>query len=312
MFRVLQWSDSHHNDNAVNATNALIPTVPQLDLPIHCGDIVQDHYPQDLGSFDPTISACVLGNHDTIDKSGTNPNGYEWYKQPSQEILYQKYFTRMKPTFDVSLDVNTTWWSKEFTDKGILFLGLNDTVLDDVLTKELEFVNERISYAESKGYAIAVAKHGPSNMYNEVKCNFTATYMMSAAFTSDKVSYNDAYANGGEKLLSPIMHSKCKVLYVLAGHEHGDGFGYITRNDSSRVPYIHVGSGIVDIYNDVARGNTTVTSNVVCNMIDYVPEQDVLRIYRLGADASYGGIPRKMLTFSYGSNKIVSSCGVGE
>ena len=312
MLRVLQWSDTHHNDANVRATISLIPTVPQLDMPIHCGDIVEDHYPQELGAFDPTVSCAVIGNHDTIDESGTNPSGYEWYKQPSQSVLYQKYFSKMKDKFGLHMEPDTTWWSKEFEDKGVLFIGLNDTVLDDVMTKELEFVKERVSYAESKGYAIAVAKHGPSNMYNGVKCNFTATYMRGAAFITDKVSYNDTYSLAGEKLLSPIMQSRCRVLYVLAGHEHGDGFGYITRNDSSRVPYIHVGSGIVDIYNDVARGNATVTSNVVCNMIDYVPEQDALRIYRLGADTSYGGIPRKMLTFSYGANRIVSSCGVDE
>lgn len=310
MFRVLQWSDSHHNDNAVNATNALIPTVPQLDLPIHCGDIVADHYPQGLGSFDQTISACVVGNHDTIDESGTNPNGYEWYKQPSQEILYQKYFARMKPAFDVSMDANTTWWCKEFTDKGVLFLGLNDTVLDAAFDAELEWLKKRITYAEKNNLMLAIAKHGPANMCNIVRCNFTSTYMESASFTSDKVNFNATYDNNGEKLLNVIVQSKCKVLYVLAGHEHGDGFGYIVRNDSSRIPYILIGSGIVDIYNDVTRGKTGTTSNAVCNMIDYIPEVNSLRIYRLGADAVYGGNTRKMLTFSYGENRIVSTCGV--
>ena len=310
MFRVLHWSDSHRTDNTVNATNALIPTIPKLDFPIHCGDIVPDYYPQDLGSFDPTVSAFVLGNHDTIDESGTNPNGYEWYKQPSQEVLYQKYFARMKPAFNVSMDVNTTWWSKEFTDKGVLFIGLNDTALGTAFEAQLAWLKKRVSYAEKKDLMLAVAKHGPANMCNLVRCNFTSTYMESASFTSDKVSYNATYDNNGEKLLNVIVQSKCKVLYVLAGHEHGDGFGYIVRNDSSKIPCIHIGSGIVDIYNDVTRGGTGTTSNAVCNMIDYIPELNSLRVYRLGADAAYGGTTRKMLTFSYASNDIVSSCGV--
>lgn len=311
MFRILQWSDSHHENEAVSATNALIRSVPSLDLPIHCGDIVENRYPQDYGMFDPLLTTCVMGNHDTTDSHGAIVDAYKYYDQPSQETLYNIYFAKMRDTFSLDMEQNTTWWSKEFTDKGVLFIGLNDTVFGNNLDAELEYVSTKVAYAESKSLSIAVAKHGPSNTFVPVKCNFTSPYMNnSTEFTTDKNDYLNFYRNGGDKLLELILGSKCKVLYILAGHEHADGFGLVTRYNSQKVPYIHIGSSLKDKWNDVARGGASVTSNAVCNMIDYVPELDSLRVYRLGADASNGGIARKMLTFSYSDNAIVSSCGV--
>lgn len=311
MLRILQWSDSHHDDIVVRATNELIRTIPNLDLSIHCGDIVENRYPQDTGLFNPLVTTCVMGNHDTTDSHGELVDAYKYYDQPSQETLYNLYFAKMKDNFSLDMEPNTSWWSKEFADKGVLLIGLNDTVLDTDLDAELEYVSAKLAYAESKNLAIAVAKHGPSNTFFPIECNFTSPYMNnSSMFTADKSDYLNFYRNAGDRLLEIILGSKCKVLYILAGHEHADGFGLVTRYNSQKVPYIHIGSSLKDKFNDVARGNVNVTSNVVCNMIDYVPELDSLRMYRLGADASNGGIARKMLTFSYGENRIVSSCGV--
>lgn len=310
MFRIVQWSDTHHTEGVVNNTQSLMPTIPQVDIPVHCGDIVFDHYPEDIGAFDTTGSTCVIGNHDALDVSGTNKNGYEWYKQPSQEDLYNRYFSRMRTTFGLDMKPNTTWWSKEFADKGILLLGLNDTALDANFDAELAFVHERVAYAESKNLKIVVALHGLLNMTTIVRCNFTSTIAETAEYPNEQEGYTSAYANCGDNLMRPIVQSKCRVLLVISGHTHFDVFGTITRTDSSKIPHVIIGSGIPDKYNDVARGNATRTSFVVCNMIDYVPEMESLRVYRLGADATYGGVSRKMLTFSYGDNRIVSSCGV--
>lgn len=310
MFRVAQWSDSHQHEESVRSTQSLIQTIPQLDLPIHCGDVTYDHYTNGIGGFNQTISTCVIGNHDAISDAGINYFPYRWYLQQTQRELYRRYFEGMATKFGLDMARDTTWWSKEFTDKRVLFLGLNDTVVDDDFTDELNWVNERVKYAEQNNLMIAVAKHGPTTTCTLVKCNFTSTYMASASFTSDKIEYSNDYGENGEKLMAPIVGSKCRVLYILAGHEHGDGFGYIVRGDGSKIPYVFVGATLPDKYNDTSRGSSGVTSNVVCNMIDYVPDVDSLRIYRLGADTTYNGTTRKMLTFSYGENRIVSTCGV--
>lgn len=310
MFRVAQWSDSHKHEESVRSTQSLIPTIPQLDLPIHCGDVTYDHYTNGIGAFNQTISTCVIGNHDAISNAGIQYFPYRWDLQQTQRELYKRYFEGMSAKFGLDMARDTTWWSKEFKDKRILFLGLNDTVVGYDFTDELNWVNERVKYAEQNNLMIAAAKHGPTTTCNLVKCNFTSTYMASASFTSDKIEYSNNYGENGEKLMAPIVGSKCRVLYILAGHEHGDGFGYIVRGDGSKIPYVFVGATLPDKYNDTSRGSSGVTSNVVCNMIDYVPDVDLLRIYRLGADATYNGTTRKMITFSYGENRIVSSCGV--
>lgn len=310
MFRVAQWSDSHKHEESVRSTQSLLPTIPQLDLPIHCGDVTYDHYTNGIGGFNQTISTCVIGNHDAISDAGIQYYPYRWDLQQTQRELYNRYFEGMSTKFGLDMARDTTWWSKEFTNKRVLFLGLNDTVVGDDFTDELNWVNERVKYAEQNNLMIAAAKHGPTTTCNLIKCNFTSTYMASASFTSDKIEYSNDYGENGEKLMAPIVGSKCRVLYILAGHEHGDGFGYIVRGDGSKIPYVFVGATLPDKYNDTSRGSSGVTSNVVCNMIDYVPDVDSLRIYRLGADSTYNGTTRKMLTFSYGENRIVSSCGV--
>lgn len=310
MFRVLQWADSHLNNTGVSQVNSLISSTPDLDLPIHCGDITSAYYQQGIGSFDQTKSTAVVGNHDTINQSGADPSGYRWYDQPTQTELYNRYFASMKTTFSLDIVANTTWWSKEFTDKKILFLGINDCVFDSNYNNELAWIKERVVYAEKNGLTLAIAKHGPATKAKIVSCNFSSTYMKSADYTSDTSAYVETYKGNSDAILDVVLGSSCKVLYVLVGHEHSDAFATVSKNDGSKIPFIYVGGIVRDSYNNVSRGSDALTSAIVCNMIDYKPETNSLVIYRLGATGSASGIPRKMLAWSYSKNAIVSTCGL--
>ena len=310
MFRLLQWSDSHADATCTAATQNLISNTPNLDLCVHCGDIARDNYQDGTNTYNKTLSVCVIVNHDALDNSGTNPYGYEWYKQPSQAALYNSYLAESKSHFKLDMSVNTTWWSKEFTDKGVLVLGLNDTVPDSIRATEIEWLINRLAYAKDNNLGLIIAKHGPSLYMNLVENSFSSTYM-----TTDLAADENYYANqmypGTEKLMTPIVQTDARVLCILCGHTHADGFFYVNKNDSTRIPVINIGSTIIDKYNDVARiNNSSYTTAVVANIIEYDNSSDALRVYRLGADGCSNGAARKMLSHSYKENKVVSICSV--
>lgn len=308
MFRILQWSDSHGQTNTLTPTQSLLKTVPNIDMCIHCGDVVPDHYPESIDSFDQSLSMCVIGNHDSIDVSGTDPTGYHWDMQASQADLYSKYFSKAKANFGVDINTNETWWSKEFKDKQILFLGINDSTIGDALNKQLAWFDEKISYAENKGLSVIVAKHGPSNYGNIEENTFTSIYAKSSNYIVDTNDYNKVYS-GNDKMIGRLVRSTAKILCVLHGHEHTDYYGYIIKNDSTNIPVIGINSTLMDIYGDVLRvSNSNVTSSVCVNLIEI--DNDSLYIYRLGADNCKSGVSRKMLTYSYSKNKVVSLCSV--
>lgn len=310
MLRLLQWSDSHLNASGVSAMQRLIPTVPDIDLCIHCGDVTQGHYQDGIGNYDATKSVCVIGNHDSIDERGVNPVAYEWHKQVSQKTLFDTYLAKSKTALELDIADNTTWWSKLVASENVLILGVNDTALGDAQSSQIAWFKNKVKYAEDNSLSLVVVKHGPTNYVNLESNSFTSKYMDSASFISDKVSYVNTY-KGNDAMITELVKTNAKVLCVLCGHEHGDGFGYIVKNDSTNIPVVFVGSTFVDGYNDVARTtNESLTTCVVANVVEYDSNVDTLRVYRLGADGIANGGARKILSHSYGKNGIVSICSV--
>lgn len=310
MFRLLQWSDSHLSENNVTATQNLIPTVPDVDFCVHCGDITSVCFQNGIGSYNQNLSACVIGNHDSIDQSGVNDVAFRWDKQVSQTMLYNRYFVTSKHTFGLDMKANTTWWSKEFAYKKILMLGINDTTLGDAQSEQLAWFKTKIKYAEDNNLAIIVAKHGPTNYVNIEPGNFTGGWMLTSKFIAENNKYNTTF-NGNDLMIRELVNTHAKVLCVICGHIHVDGFGYITKTDGTLIPMMFVGSTTFDVDNDVNRStNTLLTNCALCNMIDYDENVDSLRFYRLGADAVSNGAARKMLVHSYKENRTVATCSV--
>lgn len=306
MFRLLQWSDSHLANDLVQATQTLIAATPDLDLCIHCGDITHAYNQEGIGVYDATKSVCVIGNHDSIDQSGTDPSGYHWDMQVSQEKLYNAYLAKSKSTFELEMQANTTWWSKEFTEKRVLVLGVNDTLLKSAQEEQYEWFKNKLKYAEQNQLSVLVVKHGPSNYINNISNSFTSGNGSGTEFIKEKNTYNEQYP-GNDRLIGELTKTSARVLCVLYGHTHFDCYGYITKNNSDKIPAIAVTSTLNDPYNDLARStNTYLTSSLVTNLIEI--DDDSLRLYRLGADGCVTGSARKMLTFSYSKNKIVSIC----
>lgn len=305
MFTMLQWADTHH-DNNINACNNMIKTSTGIDLPIHCGDFPPGYFEQGLGGVDLTKTMCVIGNHDAINQNGAVPTGYNWHMQASQSELRDRYVQPMIDNFGADSPDGCTWWKREYSVKNVTVIGINDTALDDVAATQLEWFNDVLSECERNNRAIVLVKHGPTTYAEPVVCNFT-TYNAPKDEPNEYKDYTSTYPRQND-CIGALTKTTAKVICVLHGHDHWDCFQTITKTDGTKVPVIGIGSILQDIYNDVPRTSDNTLNGIVMNRIDYVPEVDALEVYRLGAWQTYNGCKRKMLVWDYKLNTIVSMC----
>lgn len=303
-FKILQWSDTH-NAQQTNACNSVIDGAVDIDCVIHCGDLVLDHYENGISPVNLQKTLCVIGNHDAFLAAGVDPNGYHWELQPTQSQLRNTYIQPLVNAFNVYSPDGATWWKKLYQAKRVMVIGVNDTALGDVAVKQLKFVEDTVAECESNGYRIVLVKHGPTPSMYPIECNFTtanADYAIGAANR-----YENMYPETNS-YLAPLRQSSAKVICILYGHMHFDTFSTITQNNGVKIPVIGIGSILADSWNDVPRTANGTLNDVVMNQIEYVPELDTLRLYRLGAYGSALGCSRKMLTWSYRKGKIVACC----
>lgn len=303
-FKILQWSDTHQAKQT-GACNALIESASDIDCVIHCGDLAADYFENNIAPVSLKNTLCVIGNHDAFLQAGTDPAGYHWELQPTQAQLRERYILPLMNAFGVDSPDGTTWWKKLYPTQGVMLIGVNDTALGDTAEKQLRFVEETVSECESSGYGIVLVKHGPPPSIYPIKCNFTT------ANTKDATIWGEDYENTypeANSYLAPLRQSNAKIICILYGHNHMDTFSSITQSNGVKIPVIGIGSVLADSFNDLPRTSNGTINDIVMNQIEYVPELDSLRVYRLGAYGSALGCSRKMLTWSYDKGKIVSCC----
>lgn len=303
-FKILQWSDTHQATQ-VNSCNSVIDSAVGIDCVIHCGDLVQNYHEQGVSPVNLRKTLCVIGNHDALLQTGVDPNGYHWERQPTQTQLRERYISPLVAAFGVDSPDGSTWWKKLYRAQNVMVIGVNDTALGNVAERQLRFVEETVSECESNGYGIVFVKHGPAPSIYPIKCNFTTANANDAITWA--VDYETTYPEANS-YLAPLRLSNAKVVCILYGHNHMDTFSSITKNDGAKIPVIGIGSVVADAFNDVSRTSNGTLNDVVMNRIEYIPELDSLRVYRVGACGSALGCSRKMLTWSYAKGKIVSCC----
>lgn len=303
-FKLLQWSDTHQVAQT-NSCNSVINTAYGLDCVIHCGDLASDHYENGISPVNLNKTLCVIGNHDAMLAIGVDPSGYHWELQPTQAQLRDSYVLPLVNAFNVDSPDGVTWWKKLYQNKCVMVIGVNDTALGDDAVEQLKFVEETVAECELNGYGVVLVKHAAPPSTYFLKCNFTVEDTNEAIFYSNE--YEKVYPEANS-YLKPLLQSNAKVICIIHGHYHFDTFGTITQNNGDKIPVIGIGSILVDSYNDVQRTSNGTLNDVVMNQIEYMPELDTLRLYRLGAYGSALGCSRKMLTWSYKAGKIVSCC----
>lgn len=307
MFSFAQISDSHMSGTLDSATN--LAKDLNNTFCVHTGDISNNVFEDGIGAFDNTVFVPIVGNHDALLKSGTTTSSYDWSKQPTQTQLYTRFF---KTCPLVSTHENTTWWFRVFETEKVMVIGLNNAIYNATVINEQRIrLQEWLNYALENDLGVIVFMHGTSiTKFNVVDCVFTnPTKADSLAKTTS--NWNSMYPNL-TPLQNTLLNFKGKLLGIFTGHTHTDLFAYTTKIDGTKVPYVIIGSQIISTSNNVSRSNKVANSfsSVLMNLYRYDKDLNSLQIYRLGADGCSDGARRKMLSWRYDKQDIVSSCSL--
>lgn len=301
MFSVAHISDPHGQANLAAAQT--LGKALDVDARVITGDISEHNYNDGIGVYNSNVFAPVVGNHDMC-FSAT-----DWSNQPTQEQIYSRFFAGSRL---IDITQNTSWWSREFADKKVLVVGLNDAIYSaETVNAEITWLNSKLAYAKANNLAVMIFHHGFAKDAEAITCNFTADYRL-ATFNAEKAAYHSWYPSIA-KLYAAIKAFDGKMLGLFGGHGHYDVFATLTMDNGTRIPHIAIGSTIADEYNDVSRnladGKCT---SVVLNLYRYSENLNSLQVYRLGADGCADGTRRKMLVWDYGKQAIVSQVSATE
>lgn len=304
MFDLIQWSDTHQDNTSIAAAQAVFKTANGIDAIVHCGDSAFRYFEDGIGALDLNGTLTVIGNHDAFTKNGDSSQNK--YKQPTQAQMYNRY---MEPLVRQGAECRsaTTWWRKKYANKGVVIIGVNDTLNEDALVEEqYEDVKAWLDDAYANDLAVIMVRHSPTAYATVRPCNWTALHAINEEPTYIS-EYRDWYPKT-DLVTSLIVATRAKVLCLLHGHDHWDSFQTIDKGDGM-IPVIGIGSTYADGWNDVPRSNdASVKETYVLNHLRYDPILNTLSVFRLGSDESALGNARKMLVWSYDKNAIVAVC----
>nr|DAU40583.1 MAG TPA: Acid sphingomyelinase-like phosphodiesterase 3b [Bacteriophage sp.] len=304
MFDLIQWSDTHQANTSINAAQAVLKTANGVDAIVHCGDSAFRYFEDGIGALDLNGTLTVIGNHDAFTKNSDGSQNK--YKQPTQAQLYNRY---MEPLVRQGAECRsaTTWWRKKYADKGVVIIGVNDTLNEDALVEEqYSDVKAWLDDAYANGLAVIMLRHSPTAYATVRPCNWTALHAINEESTYIS-EYRGLYPKT-DRVTSLLVATRAKVLCLLHGHDHWDSFQTIDKGDGI-IPVIGIGSTYADGWNDVPRStDSKVKETYVLNHLRYDPTLNTLSVFRLGSDESALGNARKMLVWSYAKNEIVAVC----
>lgn len=296
MLKILHWSDPHGSIAKVSQTKALADMMG-VDANVCTGDLVPDYYEQDISSMNLDDTLFILGNHDVILQSGTNPTEYDWSKKPTMAQAYAKYFRKYAGKA-FTINENQTWWHREWSDKKIMMIGLDVQATGSDATTHMEWLGSKLQWAKGNGYSVIVLGHAPVSSLSCLRNSWLDRHYYTS-LTPDTSGFEGWYP-----FIRQSYNAVCdwadaggNVAMWLTGHEHADSL--FVGGNASKFPLVSVSSTVADRYSDLFRAADGTVNAVCANYMEYVPEESVLRMYRLGAGRSRNGTKRRCCVWDY-------------
>lgn len=327
MIEFLHYSDPHLRSALMTQTHALGEMMKlcgsntkssykksSSDIAGTCictGDITNDCFEDGISGLDLSKCLHVVGNHDCILESGTDPSGYLWRQQPSATQLYNRYFSNYITSNGITMNSNTTYWYKTLnainTKETVTIIGLNSQARGSDNDAQNEWLRS-ILYNSNR---VLIASHYPNSKLHCVE-NSWLDYPYYPSLIPDTYS-SDTSKEDGDVLYPAIMDtynivnewadvsSNHRVIAWICGHEHADSLFIGGKNN--KYPFITIAATIPDRYSNLYRSESGTIDGIVANYMKYINDEycdyEVLKIYRLGAGGSKYGAKRRCCVWGY-------------
>lgn len=283
MIQLLHISDTH---GFAEGTRDAVALSQHLGIPlVHTGDMVQDHYGQDIAYAYPGTMLFCIGNHDVWTQ--TLPRQYT-----EQTKLYTTYYAPYTSGRDCVQIAPDTWWYKDI--EGVRLISLDCLCDGNVMARQLTWLENVIAGCE---WCVVLSHMAPRSLQPHACC-LTCSAYYSTTFVSPAEQDQMQYTPGLKQLYDALLPHKGKILVELCGHEHADCLGMAPDWLVSVI-----GSTLIDSYNNVYRSTDTVQNRCVANLVRIAPG-DFCAIYRLGAIGRTNGERGRMVVYDYKTKRF--------
>lgn len=283
MIQLMHISDTH---GFAEGTRDAVALSQRLGIPlVHTGDMVLDHYGQDITYAYPGTMLFCIGNHDVWTES--LPHQYV-----DQSKLYATYYAPYASGRDCVQTAPDTWWCKDI--EGVRLISLDCLCDGSVMTRQLTWLENVIAGCE---WCIVLSHMAPRSLQPHACC-LTCSAYYSTTFVSPDEQDQMQYTPGLKQLYDALLPHKGKILIELCGHEHADCLGM-----APDWPVSVIGSTLIDSYNNVYRSTDTVQNRCVANLVRIAPG-DFCAIYRLGAIGRTNGERGRMVVYDYKTKRF--------
>lgn len=283
MIQLMHISDTH---GFAEGTRDAVALSQRLGIPlVHTGDMVQDHYGQDIAYAYPGTMLFCIGNHDVWTQ--TLPHHYT-----EQAKLYDTYYAPYASGRDCMQIAPDTWWYKDI--EGVRLISLDCLCDGSVMARQLTWLENVIAGCE---WCIVLSHMAPRSLQPHACC-LTCSAYYSTTFSSPDEQDQMQYTPGLKQLYDALLPHKGKILIELCGHEHADCLGM-----APDWPVSVIGSTLIDSYNNVYRSTDTVQNRCVANLVRIAPG-DFCAIYRLGAIGRTNGERGRMVVYDYKTKRF--------
>lgn len=283
MIQLLHISDTHA---FAEGTRDAVALSQRLGIPlVHTGDMVQDHYGQDITYAYPGTMLFCIGNHDVWTK--TLPRQYT-----EQSKLYATYYEPYASGRNCAQTAPDTWWYKDIEDVRLISL---DCLCDgSVMARQLTWLENVIAECE---WCVVLSHMAPRSLQPHACC-LTCSEYYGTTFVSPEEQDQMQYTPGLKQLYDALLPHKDKILIELCGHEHSDCIGM-----APDWPVSVIGSTLIDGYNNVYRSTGNVQNRCVADLVRIAPGE-FCAIYRLGAIGRTNGDRGRMVVYDYKTKRF--------
>ncbi len=234
----------------------------------------------------------AMGNHDTL----ADPNGFNFSIVAPQKEQYDVYYKGKVEKQNIAIEENKTYYYKDYPAKAVRLIVLNVMITGNDRDEQVAWFENAVKDAKEKNLTVLCASHFLPKDFVRVECNFTDFDRSGSGANLD-----DRFL----QIIDSFIDEGGSFVCWLAGHIHGDFFGYSKAHPNQYTLSVDALSRLYsDYYSDMPRDNGTVFQDVM-NFIVVDTTSNLLHIIRIGGNLDRYLRSKRYMTFDYKSRKII-------